>query len=472
MKQEDLNFSVVSPSLPVDKRPQEDDYDDYDMPLVAIKRVPSKLGGSIKISISKSSLGDVSTEDSKSTVIGSGVGLDTPPSSTNYEADFGFYKGAIAEVISSRYRTVAKIGKGVFSTVFRCIDMNTTNEVAVKVLRNKENSSSNTDAILLAKEVRIVQALQRVPTKATGIIQIFDTFEHSGHRCFSMEPMRMNIREYYKSLNNGGKSRIGLSILQLKLFSKQLFQALEHVHKCGYIHADIKPDNILIDSSCTIVKLCDFGATLTQHELQAMNTSEAYIVARYYRAPEIILDYDQKSSAIDIWAMGVTVLELFRGSLVFKGSSNTEVLWEIMNLLGPIPKKTLKDCRRKELFKEEDGTLYFEKHIIESSSDPSPSPSGGGTAACENHVGFSATKVTSRTWVEIPLQDTNHQKILESIFQAPLATMQRVSSSGFDCLVLSALRLDPLKRSSASDLLHFCFSTKTTQKATSLNLHA
>ena len=78
----------------------------------------------------------------------------------------------------------------------------------------------------------------------------------------------MNIREYYKSLNNGGKSRIGLSILQLKLFSKQvqlpphdhtslckyiaskylysfyfftkLFQALEHVHKCGYIHADIK----------------------------------------------------------------------------------------------------------------------------------------------------------------------------------------------------------------------------------------
>lgn len=86
VKQEDLNFSVVSPSLPVDKRPQEDDYDDYDMPLVAIKRVPSKLGGSIKISISKSSLGDVSTEDSKSTVIGSGVGLDTPPSSTNYEA--------------------------------------------------------------------------------------------------------------------------------------------------------------------------------------------------------------------------------------------------------------------------------------------------------------------------------------------------------------------------------------------------
>ena len=117
------------------------------------------------------------------------------------------------------------------------------------------------------------------------------------------------------------------------------------------------------------MKLCDFGATLTQHELQTMNTSEAYIVARYYRAPEIILgslllilsviltkcndlnilyhhtDYDQKSSAIDIWAMGVTVLELFRGGLVFKGSSNTEVLWEVMNLLGPIPKKTLKDCR-------------------------------------------------------------------------------------------------------------------------------
>ena len=124
-----------------------------------------------------------------------------------------------------------------------------------------------------------------------------------------------------------------------------------------------------MDSSYSIVKLCDFGATLTGEELRAMSTTNAYIVARYYRAPEIILgalqdtalaivlsahrnllyinikDYSQKNSAIDIWATGVTLLELFRGGLVFTGASNNQILWEMMNALGPIPKKVLKDCR-------------------------------------------------------------------------------------------------------------------------------
>ena len=93
------------------------------------------------------------------------------------------------------------------------------------------------------------------------------------------------------------------------------------------------------------------------------------------------------------------------------------------------------------MFKEEDGTLYFEKHVVDSCLDPFPSASScGGTAACEEQVGSSATKVTTRTWVEAPLLDTNQQKMLESIFQVSLVTMQRVSTSGFDFLLLSALR--------------------------------
>jgi hypothetical protein len=88
LQQDNLSLPAVSPPPPEDMRPQDgDDEHDYDMPLVAIKRVPSRLGGSIKISISKASLDEISAEDLKSTVVGSGVGQDTPTdSSTKVEA--------------------------------------------------------------------------------------------------------------------------------------------------------------------------------------------------------------------------------------------------------------------------------------------------------------------------------------------------------------------------------------------------
>ena len=71
-----------------------------------------------------------------------------------------------------------------YAKVFRCIDLETSNEVAVKVLRNKKErpSGGSDDEIMLAKEIRIVQTLHRASTKATGIIKIFESFEHEGHR--------------------------------------------------------------------------------------------------------------------------------------------------------------------------------------------------------------------------------------------------------------------------------------------------
>lgn len=61
--------------------------------------------------------------------------------------------------------------------------------------------------------------------------------------------------------------------------------ALSHLRNCGVLHADIKPDNILVSSTRTTVKLCDFGSAMFAGD----NEITPYLVSRFYRAPEIIL---------------------------------------------------------------------------------------------------------------------------------------------------------------------------------------
>jgi hypothetical protein len=57
--------------------------------------------------------------------------------------------------------------------------------------------------------------------------------------------------------------------------------------------------------------------------------------------------------------MGLTLLEMFRGGIVFRGASNNEMMWEIMTVFGGISRRVLKLCRRKDLFRDEGGLTIF-----------------------------------------------------------------------------------------------------------------
>ena len=99
----------------------------------------------------------------------------------------------------------------------------------------------------------------------------------------------INLRELTKKYGAG----VGLNLDGVCVYAKQMLVALHHLKNCGVLHADIKPDNILVNKKRNIVKICDFGSAM----LSGDNELTPYLVSRFYRAPEVILGLKYGESA-------------------------------------------------------------------------------------------------------------------------------------------------------------------------------
>lgn len=174
------------------------------------------------------------------------------------------------------------------------------------------------------------------------------------HLCMVLEPLSMNLREVLKKY---GKN-VGLHIKAVRSYTQQLLLALKLLKKSGTLHADIKPDNILVNDNNLVLKLCDFGSASSITD----NDITPYLVSRFYRAPEIILGlpYDY---GIDMWSAGCTIYELYTGKILFSGKSNNQMLKFFMDLKGKIPNKII----RKGQFKDQhfDQNCNFLSHEID-----------------------------------------------------------------------------------------------------------
>jgi serine/threonine protein kinase len=89
----------------------------------------------------------------------------------------------------------------------------------------------------------------------------------------------------YRASRHYTKLKQPMPMLQIKLYMYQLFRSLCYIHSVGICHRDIKPQNLLLNPSTGVLKLCDFGSAKI---LVAGEPNVSYICSRYYRAPELI----------------------------------------------------------------------------------------------------------------------------------------------------------------------------------------
>merc|ERR1712168_895171 len=197
------------------------------------------------------------------------------------------------------------------------------------------------------KELEFLRKLNDTdPQDRYHCLQLFRNFYHKNHLCLVFESLSMNLREVLKKY---GKD-IGLHMKAVRSYSQQLLFALKLLRKCSILHADIKPDNILVNESKELLKLCDYGSASHISE----NDITPYLVSRFYRSPEIIIGmgYDH---GIDLWSTACTIYELHTGKIMFAGKTNNEMLKLMMDIKGKIPNKII----RKGIFKDQ----YFDENF-------------------------------------------------------------------------------------------------------------
>ncbi|CAL9759730.1 unnamed protein product [Musa acuminata subsp. burmannicoides] len=107
-------------------------------------------------------------------------------------------------------------------------------------------------------------------------------------------------------------------------------RALAYMHHRGYFHRDLKPENLLVTKN--VLKIADFGLA---REVLSKPPFTEYVSTRWYRAPEILLQSSVYDSAVDMWAMGAIMAELFTLRPLFPGSSEADEIYKICSILGP-----------------------------------------------------------------------------------------------------------------------------------------
>ena len=147
--------------------------------------------------------------------------------------------------------------------------------------------------------------------------------------------------------------------IYFKIAMYQILLAMEYMHGHGYIHRDLKPGNILCfrKGKNFTVKICDMG--LSKPYTMQGNQSPR-LVTRWYRAPEIIMNYPEYDYSADIWSLGVLFHEMINKDCIYSCLDRDESINMIRTICkvhpGPVEEETFQEIAKN--WYKEDGTKY------------------------------------------------------------------------------------------------------------------
>ncbi|XP_063779218.1 serine/threonine-protein kinase MAK isoform X3 [Pseudophryne corroboree] len=222
----------------------------------------------------------------------------------------------------NRYTTMKQLGDGTYG----CVLMGKSNEsgelVAIKRMKRKFYSW---EECMNLKEVKSLKKLNHA-----NVVKLKEVIRENDQLYFVFEYMKENLYQLMKDRENKMFTEN-----EIRNIMFQVLSGLAFVHKHGFFHRDMKPENLLCMGP-ELVKIADFGLV---RELRSQPPYTDYVSTRWYRAPEVLLRSLMYSSPIDIWAVGSIMAELYTLRPLFPGTSEVDEIFKICQVLGT-PKKS------------------------------------------------------------------------------------------------------------------------------------
>ena len=223
---------------------------------------------------------------------------------------------------------ITRLGGGSFADVYKAKEKSTGDLVAIKVLKKKYKKWED------CLELRECRSLQKLHEESLAnkpgeenIIKLKQIIfiKKTGTLNLVFEYMETDLLELMKS-----KEPKKLSEDQIRDIMHQTLLGLSFMHKYGFFHRDMKPENLLLTGNK--IKIADFGLA---REIRSLPPYTEYVSTRYYRAPECILQSNNYNSPIDIWGLGCIMAEMYlHPQPLFCGANEKEVLFRICSVLG------------------------------------------------------------------------------------------------------------------------------------------
>lgn len=229
--------------------------------------------------------------------------------------------GNLFEVSAKYIPPIQPLGRGAYGIVCCAKNSETDEEVAIKKIGNAFDN--RIDAKRTLREIKLLCHMDH-----ENVVKIKDIIRPPTRDIFDdvyivYELMDTDLHQIIRSTQ-------ALTEDHCQYFLYQLLRGLKYIHSANVLHRDLKPSNLLLNSNCDL-KICDFGLARTTSETDFMTE---YVVTRWYRAPELLLNCSEYTSAIDIWSVGCILMEFIKREPIFPGKDYVQQLKLITELLG------------------------------------------------------------------------------------------------------------------------------------------
>ncbi|KAM6971243.1 serine/threonine-protein kinase MAK isoform 1-T2 [Tautogolabrus adspersus] len=221
----------------------------------------------------------------------------------------------------NRYTTLKQLGDGTYGSVLMGRSNESGELVAIKRMKRKFYSW---EECMNLREVKSLKKLNHA-----NVVKLKEVIRENDHLYFVFEYMKENLYQLMKDRENKMFSENEIRNIMFQVLSGLVF-----VHKHGFFHRDMKPENLLCMGP-ELVKIADFGLA---REIRSKPPYTDYVSTRWYRAPEVLLRSSTYSSPIDLWAVGCIMAELYTLRPLFPGNSEVDEVFKICQVLGTVKK--------------------------------------------------------------------------------------------------------------------------------------